>query len=73
MQACLSSGASSSLLEHLGGFYSHLGELARGYVKDPHQREAQLRIVDGWKSEVAAFAAVLSTSRTGLLAAARSQ
>jgi NAD(P)-dependent dehydrogenase (short-subunit alcohol dehydrogenase family) len=39
-------------LEKLEGFYDHLGELARGYVKDAKQREEQLQIVAVWKEEV---------------------
>ena len=40
------------LLEKLGSFYAHLGELAQGYVKNPQQREEQFKIVGGWKADV---------------------
>ncbi|HEV2140511.1 MAG TPA: SDR family oxidoreductase, partial [Candidatus Dormibacteraeota bacterium] len=39
-------------LEKLAGYYGHLGELARGYVKDPQQRDEQLRIIGSWRAEV---------------------
>ncbi len=39
-------------LEKLEAFYTHMGELARGYVKDPAQREEQVAITAGWASEV---------------------
>jgi NAD(P)-dependent dehydrogenase (short-subunit alcohol dehydrogenase family) len=39
-------------LEKLAGYYGHLAELARGYVKDPLQREEQLRIIGSWRAEV---------------------
>lgn len=38
--------------DRLAAYYSHLYEMARGYVKDPMQRDEQLRIVQGWQSEV---------------------
>jgi NAD(P)-dependent dehydrogenase (short-subunit alcohol dehydrogenase family) len=40
------------LLERLGSFYTHLGELAQGYVKDPQLREEQLTIIRGWSADV---------------------
>jgi len=40
------------LLERLGNFYIHLGDLAQGYVKNPQQREEELKIVGAWKSDV---------------------
>jgi NAD(P)-dependent dehydrogenase (short-subunit alcohol dehydrogenase family) len=39
-------------LAKLAGFYAHLGDLARGYVKDPLERDAQLQTVAGWETEV---------------------
>jgi NAD(P)-dependent dehydrogenase (short-subunit alcohol dehydrogenase family) len=39
-------------LERLAAFYGHLGELARGYVKDPRQRDEQLELTAGWKADV---------------------
>ena len=36
----------------LAAFYGHLGDLARGYVKDPAERDAQLAVVRGWRDEV---------------------
>jgi NAD(P)-dependent dehydrogenase (short-subunit alcohol dehydrogenase family) len=44
--------AASPPLERLAGFYEHLGDLARGYVKDPHEREKQMATVAGWQNEV---------------------
>ncbi len=44
--------AERASLEKLDRFYDHLGELARGYVKDAKQRDEQLRIVATWKEEV---------------------
>ena len=39
-------------LEKLASYYGHVGELARGYVKDPRQRDQQLRIIGSWRAEV---------------------
>jgi NAD(P)-dependent dehydrogenase (short-subunit alcohol dehydrogenase family) len=39
-------------LERLAAFYGHLGDLARGYVKDPRQRDEQLELTAGWKADV---------------------
>ena len=36
----------------LGQFYVHLGELARGYVKDAAEREHQTSVTNEWKAEV---------------------
>jgi NAD(P)-dependent dehydrogenase (short-subunit alcohol dehydrogenase family) len=58
MRQRLSSGDSTAvdtdrlLLQKLGRFYAHMGELAQGYVKDPQQRKDQLQIVGGWKADV---------------------
>jgi hypothetical protein len=46
------SPANRLLLEKLRGFYVHVGRLAEGYLKDPKQREDQVRIVDGWTAEL---------------------
>ena len=43
----------------LANYYGHMQELARGYVKDPQQREEQLRVVRGWQEEVAQLNALL--------------
>jgi hypothetical protein len=45
-------GRGREQLAKLAGFYSHLGELARGYVKDPNEREAPLQTVAGWETEM---------------------
>lgn len=37
-------------LDQLAGFYRHLQELAKGYVKDPQQLEENLTIVRGWET-----------------------
>ncbi len=42
-------------LDALAGHYAHLYELAKGYVKDPAQREAELAIVAGWQADVLAL------------------
>jgi hypothetical protein len=39
-------------LEKLAAFYEHLADLARGYVKDPAERDAQVAVVSGWQAEV---------------------
>jgi NAD(P)-dependent dehydrogenase (short-subunit alcohol dehydrogenase family) len=39
-------------LEKLADYYAHLGDLARGYVKNPAERDAQLAVVAGWKGQV---------------------
>ena len=36
----------------LARYYDHLGDLARGYVKDPRQRAEQVAITAGWRREV---------------------
>jgi NAD(P)-dependent dehydrogenase (short-subunit alcohol dehydrogenase family) len=46
----------------LSAFYHHLGELARGYVKDPAARAAQLRAVAGWEADVARLAELIGAS-----------
>jgi hypothetical protein len=58
LQAQLEAGDSSAsptsqaFLDKLAAFYQHLGELARGYVKDPQVRDEQLRLIDGWTADV---------------------
>jgi NAD(P)-dependent dehydrogenase (short-subunit alcohol dehydrogenase family) len=39
-------------LKRLAAFYGHLGDLARGYVKDPRQRDEQLELTASWKADV---------------------
>jgi NAD(P)-dependent dehydrogenase (short-subunit alcohol dehydrogenase family) len=48
----LPSSADLPPLEKLAGFYGHLADLARGYVKDPAERAAQAAVVSGWRAEV---------------------
>jgi len=38
--------------DRLAAYYGHLYEMAKGYVKDPVQRDEQLRIIRGWQMEV---------------------
>ena len=38
--------------DRLAAYYGHLYEMAKGYVKDPVQRDEQLHIVRGWQMEV---------------------
>ncbi len=58
LERALGAGEVGPLVDHreqlatLAGFYAHLGDLARGYVKDPLEREAQLEAVEGWEAEV---------------------
>ena len=44
--------ADRATLTKLGAFYKHLGDLARGYVKDAKARDEQAKIITGWVSEV---------------------
>ncbi|MGE5588957.1 MAG: SDR family NAD(P)-dependent oxidoreductase [Clostridia bacterium] len=39
-------------LDRLAAYYAHLHKMAEGYVRDPLQRDEQLRIVRGWQAEV---------------------
>jgi NAD(P)-dependent dehydrogenase (short-subunit alcohol dehydrogenase family) len=39
-------------LDRLAAYYGHLYEMAKGYVKNPAQRDKQLRIIKGWQTEV---------------------
>lgn len=39
-------------LDRLSGFYEHLQELAKGYVKDPADLEEQLETIKGWQEDV---------------------
>ena len=39
-------------LASLADFYTYLYDMAKGYVKDEHQREEQLAIVKGWQMDV---------------------
>ncbi len=39
-------------LDRLAAYYRHLYEMAKGYVKDPVQRDEQLRDVKSWQTEV---------------------
>ena len=44
--------ADTPTLMKLSQFYVHLGDLARGYVKDPAAREEQIRMTARWRNEV---------------------
>jgi hypothetical protein len=46
-------------LDRLAAYYGHLADLARGYVKDPGERDAQVAVVTGWRTEVDQLRAVL--------------
>ena len=58
LERSLEAGQVRPLLEQrpqlgkLTAFYAHLGDLARGYVRDPVERDAQLETVAGWQTEV---------------------
>ena len=47
-------------LEKLADYYGHLADLARGYVKDPAERDAQVALVTGWQADVEQLRAVLT-------------
>ncbi len=55
-------GAPVPPLEKLADYYRYLHEMARGYVKDPAQREEQLAIIDGWSRDVEELAGALRGS-----------
>lgn len=48
--------------EKLEGYYGYLYEMAKGYVKDPAQREEQLGIVRGWQEDVSHLSRILNTA-----------
>jgi NAD(P)-dependent dehydrogenase (short-subunit alcohol dehydrogenase family) len=52
-------------LPTLAAYYGHTGDLARGYIKDPVQRDIQLAVIRGWQSEVERLQACLQAPRTG--------
>ncbi|MGD8454839.1 MAG: SDR family NAD(P)-dependent oxidoreductase [Anaerolineales bacterium] len=39
-------------LDRLADYYGHLHEMAKGYVKDPDQRDEQLAIVREWQEDI---------------------
>jgi len=45
-------GGERQILVKLAGFYAHMAELARGYVKDAAQRDQQMAMIAGWKGDV---------------------
>jgi NAD(P)-dependent dehydrogenase (short-subunit alcohol dehydrogenase family) len=46
-------------LERLASFYGHLGDLARGYVRDPAARDDQIRMVARWQEDAARLASLM--------------
>lgn len=50
-------------LPTLAGYYGHTGDLARGYIKDPVQRDVQLAVIHGWQSDVERLQASLHAPR----------
>ncbi len=70
MEADLKSGqavastADVETLKRLAMFYAHMGELARGYVKDPVAREEQTGITARWKAEVDELVGLLEAAST---------
>jgi len=50
-------------LGRLSGFYKHLRELAKGYVKDPADLDEQLETIKGWQEDVDRLNGIL---RSGL-------
>ena len=49
-------------LNLLAGYYGHLQELAKGYVKDPAQLQQQLQTVQEWQQDVESLAGLLATN-----------
>jgi NAD(P)-dependent dehydrogenase (short-subunit alcohol dehydrogenase family) len=54
-------------LRLLSGYYVHLQELARGYVKDQAQLEQQLQTVGEWRQEVDRLAELLAPNGTPVM------
>jgi NAD(P)-dependent dehydrogenase (short-subunit alcohol dehydrogenase family) len=52
-------GAQRAPLAGLAGYYAYLHDMAKGYVKDPVEREQQLAIVKGWQQDVERLATLL--------------
>jgi NAD(P)-dependent dehydrogenase (short-subunit alcohol dehydrogenase family) len=52
-------------LPALTAYYAHIGDLARGYVKNPAERDSQLAVILGWQSEVEQLQAELTTTQSG--------
>ena len=50
-------------LGSLAAYYAHMYDTAKGYVKDPTQREEQLGIVSGWQAEAERLEALLQVAR----------
>lgn len=45
-------GAKHLPLEKLAQYYGHMGDLARGYVKDKEKLAENLRVIEDWQNEV---------------------
>jgi NAD(P)-dependent dehydrogenase (short-subunit alcohol dehydrogenase family) len=48
--------------DKLAGYYAHLGDLARGYIKDKHQLQENLRYIQSWQIEVEELVKLLKIS-----------
>jgi hypothetical protein len=63
LEQVLQQGHALPLLEvpvsKLAGYYAHLQELARGYVKDPEKLREQLPIIQGWEESAEALSTLL--------------
>lgn len=46
-------------LRGLAAYYGYLADMAKGYVKDPAERERQVGIVNGWKEDAEELAGLL--------------
>ena len=57
--------ASGSRLDALSTFFRHQYELAKGYVKDPVERETTLAIVQGWLDDVERLNALAQQVQAG--------
>ena len=53
--------AARAPLRLLSQFYGSLAEMAKGYLKNPDQREEYVGIVQGWQEDVEALASLLET------------
>jgi NAD(P)-dependent dehydrogenase (short-subunit alcohol dehydrogenase family) len=51
--------AAGAPFDGLARYYAHLYDMAKGYIKDPAQREEQLRIVKGWQEDAERLGQVL--------------
>jgi hypothetical protein len=51
--------AANAPLTGLAGYYTYLADMAKGYVKDPIERDKQLAIVSSWRDDASELADIL--------------